>query len=240
MKRPALDKLLELTQKGDPSAREILIDSHKSFIAKISSGICKRYLSWENDDELSIALLAFNEAIDVYDRSGGANFHSFARKVIGRKLVDFFRKESKHRQVLLSSMSPDERGLMEIDEKCSLERYDLDNKAENFAEVVNSFNETLSEYRISLNDLVKASPKHRDTKEDLLNAAQKLAGDNRLFEHLYRIKQLPLKELEEATGLSRRVLEKGRKYIVAITLILACPKFRPLKNFLQLSFGKEN
>lgn len=239
MKRPALDKLLEQAQNGNQSAREELINSHRSFVAKISSRVCKRYLSWENDDELSIALLAFNEAIDGYDRSGGANFHSFARKVIGRKLVDYFRKESRHRHVLLSPMAPDERELMEIDEKCSLERYKSGEEEENFAEVVNSFNETLTEYRISLADLVKASPKHRDTKEALLNAAQKLAEDIRLFEHLYRSKQLPLKELEEATGLSRRVLEKGRKYIVAVTLILACPKFRPLKNFLQLSFGKE-
>jgi len=46
-------------KSGDTLVREELIRSHKVFIAKVSSKICNRYLTWDNDDELSIALLAF-------------------------------------------------------------------------------------------------------------------------------------------------------------------------------------
>ncbi|WDC84568.1 sigma factor [Caloramator sp. mosi_1] len=48
--------------------RDKLIEQNKDFIYKIASSICKRRLSWENDDELSIALIAFNKSIETYDK----------------------------------------------------------------------------------------------------------------------------------------------------------------------------
>jgi len=239
MKKNTLEDFLEQAQGGSSSAREELIHCHKPFIAKVSSTACKRYLSWENDDELSVALLAFNEAIDRYERGNGASFHTFARKIISRKLVDFFRKESTHRNISLSPMEPDEE-LSGIDKKNSFENYNQCRQEESFAEVVNSFNEVLKEYRISLSDLVRVSPKHKYTKESLVGAAHRLAESPQMLEYLYNYKQLPLKELAETTGLSRRVLEKGRKYIVTVALIISCPQFRPLKNFTQLTIENRN
>ncbi len=101
--------------------------------------------------------------------------------------------------------------------------------------MVNSFYEILKDYRISLADLVKVSPKHRDTKESLVGAARRLVESPQMLEYLHNYKQLPLKELVAATGLSRRVLEKGRKYIITVALIIYCPQFSPLKNFVQLT-----
>ncbi len=46
------------------------------------------------DEELSIALMAFNEAIDGYDTSKGS-FLSFAKLVINRRLIDYLRKKTK-------------------------------------------------------------------------------------------------------------------------------------------------
>jgi len=238
MTKKTLEDLLEEAQRGDPAAREELIHYHKSYVAKISSKVCKRYLNWENDDELSVALAAFNEAIDRYEPDGKASFYTFAQKVISRKLVDFFRKESRHRNISLSPLGPDEE-LSYIDEKNSIEKYKLGRQEESFAEMVKSFNLTLTEYQISLADLVKVSPKHRDTKEALVHAAQRLAEEAEMVKHLYHYKQLPLRELAEATGLSRRVLEKGRKYIIAVALMMTCPQFNSLKNFTQFTFEKK-
>jgi DNA-directed RNA polymerase specialized sigma subunit len=57
-----LEQELLSARNGDRGAREKLIQEHRDFIAGTSSKICRRYLVWDNDDELSIALLAFNEA----------------------------------------------------------------------------------------------------------------------------------------------------------------------------------
>src|SRR5665648_734158 len=100
-----LKDTLILAKSGDPLMREELIRSHKEFIAKVSSKVCRRYLSWDNDDELSIALLGFNEAIDSFDPHGGASFHSFVQMVIRRRLVDYFRQEGKHQHLSLSPMN---------------------------------------------------------------------------------------------------------------------------------------
>ena len=54
-----------------------------------------------------------------------------------------------------------------------------------------------------------------------------------------RYKLLPVKELESMTGTSRRVLEKGRKYLIAIVIILSDPRFYPLKSFAQLKGARQ-
>lgn len=80
--------------------REKFISENKSFIYKVASSICKRKLEWENDDELSIALIAFNKSIDTYNEDKG-NFFSYAKMLIKNALIDYFRKQSKTINVYL-------------------------------------------------------------------------------------------------------------------------------------------
>ncbi|RYD02369.1 hypothetical protein N752_23855 [Desulforamulus aquiferis] len=82
-----LKGLIQRAKNGEEKAREELIRNHRDYIIKVSSRICKRYLCWENDDELSIALLAFNEAIDCYEFNQRASFSSFAYTVIHHRLT---------------------------------------------------------------------------------------------------------------------------------------------------------
>jgi len=100
-----IQQTLRLAKKGNELIREEFIRNHKPFIIKISSNICKRYLTWGHDDELSIALVAFNEATDSYKANDRASFYGFAKTVITRRLIDYFRKESKH-QVLSLTKGP--------------------------------------------------------------------------------------------------------------------------------------
>lgn len=71
--------------------REKFIEENKSFIYKSASSICNRKLSWENDDELSISMIAFNKSCDAYEDTKG-NFYSFSRMVIRNSIYDYFRK----------------------------------------------------------------------------------------------------------------------------------------------------
>ena len=231
------DKVLRDTlissKNGDALAREELISSHKLFIAKVSSKICHRYLSWDNDDELSIALLAFNEAIDNFDPHGGASFYSFVQMVIRRRLVDYFRKEGKHQHLSLSPMDSESEELSRYDLDASQDQFQGNENQTVFAEVVENYVRVLCTYKVTLDDLVKVSPKHKDSKETLLRAALALSNNPHHMEHLKTHKLLPIKELELLTGLKRKVLEKGRKYLIALVLILSEPEFYPLKTFMQ-------
>lgn len=228
-----IEDTLLLAQKGDLPSRETIIEHHRDFITKVSSKICNRYLTWDNDDELSIALIAFNEAIDHYNPGEGVVFHSFARRVIHNRLVDYFRKESKHRHIPLLTEDDDEE-FSTYDVEYSYNQYQEKQQQENFEEVVDRYISELANYGVTLDDLVKVSPKHRDSKETLMTVARLLSSEVLLMEYLTKQKMLPIKELELLTGVKRKVLERGRKYLIALTIILSEPKFHALKSFTDI------
>src|SRR5690606_2812765 len=69
----------------------------------------KRYIDPSHDDEYSIALAAFNEAIDGYQEGAGKSFLGFAETVIRRRLIDHVRREQRHAQSLPMSTFDDDR-----------------------------------------------------------------------------------------------------------------------------------
>lgn len=236
LEEQALRNTLISAKSGDPLVREELIRSHRAFIARVSSKVCSRYLSWENDDELSIALLGFNEAIDSFDPHGGASFHSFVQMVIRRRLVDYFRQEGKHQHLSLSPMNleDDDEELSGYAADTSLAQYQENENQEVFTQVVEDYVRVLYDYNVTLDDLVKFSPKHSDSKRTLTNVALVLSEMPELMEHLQKHKLLPIKQLQLLTGLKRRVIEKSRKYLIALALILSNPDFYPLKVFMEI------
>ena len=234
MQEQVLRDTLISVKNGDPLIRENLISSHKVFIARVSSKACGRYLTWDNDDELSIALLAFNEAIDSFDPDGGTSFHSFVQMVIRRRLVDHFRKEGKHQHLSLTPMDLEDKELSRYDLDTSLEQYQENENQEFLAQVLEHFVRVLCDYNVTLDDLIRNSPKHRERKQILTRAALALSNSPELMAQLQTHRLLPIKELELLTGIKRKALEKGRKYLIALALILFKPDFYPLKSFMQI------
>lgn len=228
-----LEEALFAVQKGDLLGREDLIKQHRDFILKTASRICNRFLSWDNDDELSVALLAFNEAIDKYNSCEGMQFHHFARRIIHDRLVDYFRKEVKHKHISFITLDRQQEESNTYDVEYSYARFQEDSQQDAFGEVVERYIQELANYGVTLDDLIKVSPKHRDSKKTLMNVAFKITNEPALLEYLYTQKMLPLKKVELLTGVKRKVLERGRKYLIALTLILSDPKYSSLKSFTE-------
>lgn len=227
---------LSIQAKSSPEAREKLLQLAKKHIALVASHTAGRALNWENDDELSISLIAFNEAIDTYDPNKGSSFWGYASMVIRHRLIDYFRQEA-HWQKRLPLTTQGEDVNLEVlakETELALEAVRQAEEAEARAEMVKAFEKSLGEFNISLRDLTKNSPKHRDTRENLLRIAVTLVKQPELQNQLLRSKQLPIKELMNQTGQSRKVLERGRRYIIALCLILSKPEFRPMREFLKL------
>ncbi|WP_003539920.1 sigma-70 family RNA polymerase sigma factor [Desulfotomaculum nigrificans] len=229
-----LNRLLQRAKNGDEGAREELIRKHRDFIARVSSRICKRFLCWENDDELSIALLAFNEAIDSYHFDRRTSFSSFAYTVIHRRLTDYFRKNPAKYELLLSADQDDtEDSISSLLDRQAQDTYRDQLQREKMAETIDLFRQRLSCYDITLEDLFNCSPRHQDTREKLMQAAMTVAHNPVLLNHLENTQRLPAKQLVTITGLSHRVLEKWRKYIIATILILTDPHLSALKRFTK-------
>ena len=234
MQELTIQQTLQSAKNGNNLAREEFIENHKPFILKISSNICKHYLTWGHDEELSIALVAFNEAIDEFEPAQGASFYGFAKTVITRRLIDYFRRESKHQLLSLTPSESDNDANHNYASEASLGLYKREEQNYDFAETVKSYILVLAEYGITLENLVQVSPKHRDSKATLYKAAQELSSQPDLLQYLTKNKCLPLKELELLTGIKRKVLERGRKYLIAAVLILSVPEFNSLKSFTQI------
>jgi RNA polymerase sigma factor len=222
-KENTLDHLLIKAKNGDQEAREKLISQYQPFILNAAAEVCGRYLAMGQDDETTISLMAFNEAIDSYDSEKQAAFLSFAKTVIKRRLIDYFRRQShKEREVVASSF-------IDQDEEKETQSWELKEAEEAFRErqityerreEILHFQMKLSEMGLTLQDIVKSSPKHEDARRRAMEVAGVIAANPLYREYLLQKKSIPIKSLEKEVDCSSKTLERQRKYIIAISLIL--------------------
>ena len=82
--------------RTDPEAADALIRQYMGFIRAETAKFIKRAPIDGQDEELSIAMLAFYEAILGYEQNRGA-FLSYASRGIRNRMIDHYRKEKKYR-----------------------------------------------------------------------------------------------------------------------------------------------
>lgn len=214
--------LLAHAQAGDAEARNQLIADYTPFVLKIASQSSGRYLRPGIDEEISVALLAFNEAITAYNPSKGA-FLSFAQTVIKRRLVDYYRRGARRNEVLLSELeTPAEEGgtpttvLDHLAESMWSLAQDEDNRRMEIIE----YGSMLEVFGLTFHELVRVAPRHDDARQRAIAIARKVAHHPELREHLLKKHELPLQKLMQQGDYSRKTLERHRKYIIAVALIL--------------------
>lgn len=213
--------------------RNRFIEDNKSFIYNTAYNICKRKLSWENDDELSISLIAFNNACNTFKEDKG-NFYSYAKVIIKNSLIDYFRKRQNTPYVVFSS---EDEEIQYVDVKNSLNHYSIELENKSRAEEILEFSKELSLYKLDFNILIKSSPSHKDTRDSLLNIAFVSTGEETIINYIREKKMLPIKEIMLLTGCSRKLLEKWRRYILILILILSSHKYPYIKSYLNIKVG---
>ena len=82
-----------LLAKEDEGVLETLIEERKDWILKCASASVHHDVT-DSDDEWSVTLWAFHEAVRFY-QPGKGNFLSFADMIIRRRLTDFLRSEGR-------------------------------------------------------------------------------------------------------------------------------------------------
>ncbi len=216
--------------------RDSFIEENKSFIYSTALRICKRSLSWNNDDELSIALLAFNKACDSYLSEKG-DFYSFSSVIIRNALIDFFRKEGQRPYLTFDEGSNE---LQYMDYKNSLKEYEIVRENHSRAEEIALFNEELRKYKLSFSTLAESCPSHRDTRNTLLNIAYIGSSSSKIIATIRDKKRLPIKELSLLTGSNTKLIEKWRKYILALIILFSSEEYPYIKSYLDIKVGENN
>jgi RNA polymerase sigma factor len=224
-------------QKGDTRLRNQFITDYQPYVAKVTSRFCKRYIDPARDDEFSIALSAFNEAINQFSPESGRSFLGFSEQVIRRRLIDYLRKEKRHNQQIPYStfeVEDDEDNVVNpIEIHQAIDHYEKQKGMEERRSEIMDLNHCLAEFGISFSDLVDASPKHADSRNALFGIGKTLAEDAVLMRLMLTKRMLPIKELLEKVEFSRKTLERNRKFIIAVALIFNGP-YPYLRDYLHM------
>lgn len=205
--------------KDNMEAADALISDYLPFIKSQVVKVMKRPLDINQDDEYSIALIAFHEAINGYSKSRGS-FVNYASMIIRNRIIDFWRKNNRHRQVV-SLNTPINEG------DSSLVDYIADNEdrvanvaiREATKDEILELSKQMKEFGVSLTDVADSSPKQERTLEACKKVVAYAKDNEEIMEEFLRIKRLPLKKLTEETKVARKTIERHRKYIVALMLI---------------------
>ncbi|WP_188802651.1 RNA polymerase sigma-I factor [Sporolactobacillus putidus] len=222
-------------QQGDEPLRNFIIESYQPFIKKVVSKVCNRFID-QTMDEFSVGMVAFNEAINQYQKGQGSKFLTFADMVIRRRIIDFIRKESRQmRNIYLDQAEPgDENGMEEsfVEQRAAIDYYEEKCQINERMEQIDSYQQLLLNYGITFDVLSKHCPKHADARENAKIAAKKLVEHKTLVQFLKKKKQLPIKDLLQFVSCSRKTIERNRKYIIALALIYI-GDFSALKSYIE-------
>lgn len=213
---------LAIQAKSDPKALEDFILQNEHYIIKCASKISHRYIT-KSDDEWSIALHAFHQAIQSYAMDKGS-FYSFAELVIRRRLIDYQKGQSKY----ISEVSVDPV-TFEIDfddetddlaMKLAVSKQVTKDTSSDIKLEIESINQRFSQYGFTFFELTKCSPKAAKTKKSCANAVNYILQNPILITELQSTKMLPIKIIEKNVQVPRKILERHRKYIIAAVEIL--------------------
>ncbi len=197
--------------------REDCLTASQPFVLHVAGQVCGRHLEWGRDEELSEAIIAFNVALDHFELGKGVPFLAYARLLIKRRLIDYFRRQERHQALPLEA--PEVALAAELQVSVA-DFCDREQNRERASEI-QEFALELKQYALSFSDLIEVSPKHRDTRESLQRAALQLAGDPILWAQVEQKGKIPMQALANLTGLHLKVLERGRKYLLAVALLIA-------------------
>jgi RNA polymerase sigma factor len=204
-----------LRAQKDNGYLEEFISEYEVFILHTAHKGAGQYIT-KRDDQWSVALSAFHEAVRAYDFGKGA-FLPFAETVIKRRLYDHARKEKRHDcEVLIDSytIESDAEG-EDTSVKYEVMTKTAENQEQDARLEIQMISETLDDYGITFMELASVSPKAGKTKAVCKDAVRFLVENPMLLNEMRRTRTLPLKIIEKNKSLPRKVLERHRKYIIA-------------------------
>lgn len=220
-----------LKAQKDSVYRDDFIRANRKFILSKAYGVVGHFVN-ENDDEYSVALIAFNEAIDSYKEEKG-DFFALSSLIIKRRLIDYIKSESKYKNEVstdalgadIDNNSEDANMAFSMEVKAKeAEMSKLGNsytpESSSLQDEIQAISLILKKYGFTFFDLVECSPKSEKTKKSCALAINYIIEDRNIIEKMRKTLLLPIKEIKDNAGVPRKILERHRKYIIAAVEIM--------------------
>ncbi|MDP4152294.1 MAG: RNA polymerase subunit sigma [Bacillota bacterium] len=213
---------MAVSAAADERVLNELISINETYILQCASRATHRYIT-KSDDEWSLALSAFTNAVNTYDLKKGS-FLGFANVVIKRKLIDYYRSNSKKKNEIVVNPAVFNTDPEDYDDDLAIYRKVVEQKAQDSNDQlkveIEAANETFSQYGFSFFDLTGCSPKAGKTQKACAKAISFLVQNTFLIQDMRLYRQLPIKEIEKSCKIPRKILERHRRYIIAAIEIL--------------------
>jgi len=203
--------------REDARAADDLVRQYLPFIRSETAKFIHRYPMEGHDDELSIAMFAFHEAVLSYSRLKGP-FLRYAAVSIRHRLIDHYRSERRHTGVLsLDGETEDGTPLMNQVVAVKDESAELVLRTAARTEI-REFAGQLAAFSIDLTEIAENCPRQKRTFEACGRALRYAKEHPALLDALVSTGKLPITQLAEGAGVERKTLERHRKYMVAVLL----------------------
>lgn len=199
------NKLAHSKESKDHPSRSQLIEDYMPFIIKEISSVTGRYVSYHHSLELSVGLLAFDEAIDKYEGVKGS-FANFASLVIRSRIKDYLKKDDYyHHHIPIEEVE-------EYGDSFELERFDL-------KEEVAQFNTSLKNFKIDIEALVDESPSHEKTRKENILLGKNISKEEPIVSKLYKTKKLPMADIILRFSTSKKKLKYHRNFLISVIVV---------------------
>ncbi|MDR0442338.1 MAG: hypothetical protein LBH44_02910 [Treponema sp.] len=223
--------------KNDKRSLNQLIKEYTPFIKKCISGVF--YNGQMRRDHLTEAMLGFIQSVKTFHEDKGA-FIPYAQIVIRSRLINAAKKEAAIQKPLfhiIETSQEDKKDTQWEYESAERQYYELMARKEAQMEIT-ELNSTLTQWGFTWSDLVKNCPKQNRSRCSCHEAVQTLLADKPLLAEMLKTGKLPIKRISAISGQSEKSLEKYRRYISAIVLILE-GDYPYIHSFLPQFFDKE-
>ncbi|MDD4688819.1 MAG: sigma factor [Eubacteriales bacterium] len=201
--------------KTETQTRNEFINRYDKFILKCAYKTVGKFIS-KDDDIYSESLIAFNNAITSYDELKGS-FESYAFIVIKNHIINFLKKESRYRGDVLFSQLSNEN---DHGEEIAFEVKDNNSTMTDTTFEIMSLSDELKAFGLSFYDMVEQVPKNKKTIYYCTLIGEYICSDKERFKHFKSAKVLPSKEIIEKLKTNKKIIERHRKYIIMVSLII--------------------
>ena len=208
-----------LAAQADSQAADAFIAQYMPFIRSETIKFTHVPPEQGHEDELSIAMFAFYQAMLSYQRIKGP-FLSYAARIIRHRLIDEYRKQQRHSGVISLYQPQSQEEEAPLLEQIPDHQADMGSHQQRMAsqEEIAEFSAQLDTFGITFSQVADNCPKQERTLRACGQALAYARSAPQLLDQMVATRRLPLAELAKGAGVERKTLERHRKYLVAILL----------------------
>ncbi len=195
-----------------------LIERYLPFLKKQVFNLQSLHL--EYDDMLSLAMLTFSGCVAQYEQEKG-NFLSFCSVCIRNRLLDESRKQGRQDRNLVPLFDDrKEESSKAAIARASIAVYDIKQEQVSLAQEIAAFSDELQQFGINFAVLPRLCPKQVRSRKLCYTLAQEIIRSPLLHDEFRSKHTLAQTALSQRFSISQKTIEKHRKYIVTLVLLM--------------------